>query len=68
MPSSPTQEIANNTQRITPRISVDIGQYHFIGPDGWSEEWQTITAGEWWQKHLWLKAGGHKQEGKGQNS
>lgn len=43
-------------------ITIESNQYHFIDPDGWTEEWITHSAREWWKKHLWLAAGGHNQE------
>lgn len=45
-----------------PKIGIDIGQYHFITADGWKEQWNTISASEWWKKMQWLKAGGHLQD------
>jgi hypothetical protein len=43
-------------------IVIGSGQYHFVTEDGWRESWVTETAREWWEKHLWQKAGGHKQD------
>lgn len=53
MPSGPKR---------TFRIAVDIGQYHFVDWRGWRIEWDTRSPREWWQKQLWLKDGGWKQD------
>lgn len=44
------------------RIAVDIGQYHFVTWDGWTEEWETKTPREWYKKRQWLKEGGYNHE------
>lgn len=52
----------SNPRKRPLRIAVDIGQYHFITPQGWREEWITETPREWWKKHQWLKDGGYSQD------
>ncbi len=60
MPVSDTKPRSPGVRRI--RIAIDIGQYHYVTWDGWKEQWQTMTAREWWKKQQWLKAGGWKQD------
>ena len=51
-----------STTKRTPKIAVNIGQYHFITWDGRKENWITKTPREWWQKQQWLKEGGYSQD------
>jgi hypothetical protein len=54
-------------QGDTIQIAITSGQYHFVDEDGWQLEWRTETPGEWWDKMVWLKDGGHSQDGKEPN-
>jgi len=50
--------------RPTPVIAISSGQYHFVDEEGWQTEWITASPREWYRKQLWIKAGGHSQDGK----